>query len=148
MSSQIQNPQKETMEQNEKVVRRLIEEGFNKANFSAVEEIISPDAQEHQRFDPPLPAGPAGTKALIIGLRSMFPDLKLTIEDAAVVGDKVWVRMVARGTNNGSIMGKPPTGKKMEIDVFDVCRVKGGKIVEHWGVLDQLGMLEQVGILQ
>jgi len=77
----------------------------------------------------------------------MFPDIRLTIEDEAAVGDKVWIRMRARGTNNGSIMGKPPTGKKMEIDVFDVCRVKDGKIVEHWGVPDQLGMLEQVGIL-
>ena len=45
-------------------------------------------------------------------------------------------------------MGKPPTGKKMEIDVIDVCRVKDGKIVEHWGVPDQLGMLEQVGIIE
>ena len=78
----------------------------------------------------------------------MFPDLRLTIEDTTVEGDKVWISMRARGTNNGSIMGKPPTGKKMEIGVFDVCRVKDGKIVEHRGVPDQLGMLEQVGIVE
>jgi len=129
-------------------VRRLIDEGFNKGNFSAVDEVVSIDMTEHQRFDPPLPPGSIGTRALIRGLRDMFPDLKLTIEDLSVEGDKVWIRMRAKGTNLGSIMGKPPTGKQMEIDVFDICRVKDGKIVEHWGVPDQLGMLEQVGIIE
>jgi predicted ester cyclase len=148
MSSQLQDLEKETRKRNEKVVRRLIEEGFNNGNLSAVDEVISPDMQEHQRFNPPLPRGPKGTKAVINSLRSMFPDIRLSIEDIAVDGDKIWIRMRARGTNNGSIMGRSPTGKKMAIDVFDVCRVKDGKIIEHWGVPDQLGMLEQVGIIQ
>jgi predicted SnoaL-like aldol condensation-catalyzing enzyme len=144
VTSQLQDFEKEKVN----VVRRLFEEGFSKGNLSVVDETVSRDLLEHQRFDPPLPRGPEGTKALISGLRSMFPDIKLVIEDTAVEGDKVWVRARARGTNNGSIMGKPPTGKTMEIDVFDVCRIKDGKIIEHWGVPDQLGMLEQVGILE
>jgi predicted ester cyclase len=129
------------------VVRRLIEKGFNQGDFKTVDEVISPTMQEHQRFDPPLPPGPAGTRVLIRSLRSMFPDIKLTIEDSTVQEDKVWIRMRARGTNNGSVMGKPPIGKKMEIDVFDICRVKDGKIIEHWGVPDQLSMLEQIGVV-
>jgi predicted ester cyclase len=143
------NQSKDIEERERKVnpVRRLIEEGFNKGNLSAVDEIISSDMQEHQRFDPPIPHGVVGTKILITSLRSMFPDIKLTIEDTAVEGDKVWIRMRARGSNSGSIMGNPPPGKKMEIDVFDLCRIKEGRIVEHWGVPDQLGMLEQVGIM-
>jgi len=147
VSSQ-QEMEKETREKSVKVVRRLIEEGFNKGNLSAVDEIVSINMKEYQRFDPPLPSGSAGTKALITGLRGMFPDLELTIEDIAVEEDKVWIRMRARGTNKGIIMGKPPTGRQIEIDVIDVCRVKDGKIVEHWGVPDQLGMLEQVGIIE
>jgi predicted ester cyclase len=148
MTSQQEMLEKETREKNVNVVRRLIEEGFNKGNISAVDETVSVNMKEYQRFDPPLPSGSAGTKALIRSLRGMFSDIKLTIEDTAVEGDKVWIRMRARGTNTGSIMGKPPTGKKMEIDVIDICRVKDGKIVEHWGVPDQLGMLEQVGIVE
>lgn len=147
MSSQKLDLEKER-ERNVSVVRRLIEEGFSKGNLSVVDETISSDLEEHQRFDPPLPRGPAGTKALIMGLRSMFPDFTLTIEDTTVEGDIVWARSRARGTNSGSIMGKPPTGKKMEIDVIDVSKIKDGKIVEHWGVPDQLGMLEQLGIVQ
>ena len=148
MTNQLQDFEKETRKRNEDVVRRLIEEGFNKGNLSAVDETVSPDMIEHQRLDPTLPSGRDGTKALILGLRSMFPDIKLTIEDTAAEGDKVWIRMRSTGTNKGGIMGKPPTGKKMEIDVFDVCRIREGKIVEHWGVPDQLAMLEQVGIIE
>jgi predicted ester cyclase len=143
MSSRLQES-----EINVRVVRRLIEEGFSKGNMSSVEETVSNDLVEHQRFNPPLPKGSAGTKALIHGLRSMFSDFTLTIEDAAVQGDNVWIRSKARGTNDGIIMSKPPSGKKIEIDVFDVCRVKDGKIIEHWGVPDQLSMLEQVGFMK
>jgi len=138
--------EKEMTEKRMSVVRRLIEEGFNKGDLSAVDETVSDNMKEHQRFDPPLPSGSKGTKALIGGLRGMFPDLTLSIEDTAVEGDKVWIRMRAKGTNTGSVMGRPPTGKKMEIDVFDICRIRDDKIVEHWGVPDQLGMLEQIGI--
>jgi predicted SnoaL-like aldol condensation-catalyzing enzyme len=148
MTGQQEVLERATRQENVNVVRRLIDEGFNEGNRSAGDETVSVNMKEYQRFDPPLPPGPAGTKALIGSLRGMFPDLKLTIEDIAVEGDKVWIRMRARGTNEGSIMGKPPTGKKMEIDVIDICRVKEGKIVEHWGVPDLLGMLEQVGIIE
>jgi predicted ester cyclase len=148
MPYQLQGNSEKESERNVNVLRRLIEEGFNRGNLSAVDETVSPSLVEHQRFDSPLPQGPEGKKALIGSLRGMFPDIKLAIEDTALQGDKVWIRMKARGTNSGSIMGRPPTWKGMEIDVFDVVRVRDGKIVEHWEVPDQLGMLEQVGIIQ
>jgi len=135
-------------ERNLKVVRRLLEEGFGKGDLSVVDETVSQNFLEHQRFVPPLPAGAAGMKALISGLRKMFSDLEFRIEDIAADGNKVWTRNRAKGTNSGGIMGKRPTGKKMEIDVFDLCKLENGKIVEHWGVPDQLGMLEQIGFLQ
>ncbi len=52
--------------------------------------------------------------------------------------------MKARGTNSGSIMGRPPTGRKLEIDVIDIGRFSDGKMVEHWGVPDQIGMMEDL----
>jgi predicted ester cyclase len=64
-----------------------------------------------------------------------------------VDGDVVWTRNRATGTNDGSFLGNPPTGKPMSIDVFDVLRVVNGKIVEHWGVPDRLGVLFQLGLM-
>jgi predicted ester cyclase len=132
------------MEENRRAFRRLIEEGFNKGNLSVVDELFASGFREHQRG---ASDGPDGVKDLIRGLREMTPDVALTIEDMIEDGDKVWARMTARGTNTGQIMGRPPTGRTYTIDVIDICRFKAGKIVEHWGVRDQLGMLQQLGLV-
>ncbi len=89
----------------------------------------------------------AGVEETIRTLRRWFSDFELVIEDLVADGDMVWARNRARGVNTGSVMGHPPTGKPMEIDVIDIARLKGGKIVEHWGVPDQLGLLIQLDLL-
>jgi predicted ester cyclase len=132
------------MEENKKAFRRLIEEGFNKGHLSVVDEIVASEFKEHQRG---ASDGPDGVKDLIRGIRQMTPDVALTIEDMVADGDKVWARMTARGTNTGQIMGRPPTGRAITMDVIDICRFKAGKMVEHWGVPYQLGMLQQLGLV-
>jgi len=129
---------------NESIYRRLIEEGFNQGNLAVVDELFAPDAREYQRGSED---GPAGAKKTITYLRSVFPDFKITIDEVVVVGDKVWARQKGGGTNLGSFAGHPPTGRKAFIDVIDVCRIEGGKIVEHWGVPDQLGMMMALGLI-
>ena len=64
-----------------------------------------------------------------------------------VAGDTVWTRNVATGTNDGPYMGHPPSGRTFRIYVFDVMRVLGGRVVEHWGVPDRVGVLVQLGAL-
>jgi predicted ester cyclase len=128
---------------NEANYRRLIDEGFNQGNLSVVDELVAPGAVEHQRGGGR--DGLEGAKKTINFLRTAFPDFKLTIEDLVVDGDKVWARQRGGGTNLGSFMGRPPTGKTAFIEVFDVCRFQDGKMVEHWGVPDQLGMLTKLG---
>jgi predicted ester cyclase len=123
-------------------VRRLIEEGFSRGDLSVVDEVVAPDCIEHQRG---LKPGADGVKDTISTLRRWFDDFSLTIEDAAVVGDMVWLRNKGRGIHAGSIMGNAPTGRAVEADVYDVVRVRDGLIVEHWGVPDQLGLLIQIG---
>ncbi len=79
--------------------------------------------------------------------RMEVADELLTIEDLAVDGDRVWARQRGGGTNRGSFFGHPPTGKTGFIEVFDVVRFVDGKMVEHWGVPDQLSMLIQLGLV-
>jgi predicted ester cyclase len=129
---------------NEAIYRRLIEEGFNEGNLAVADELVSPDAREHQRGSDD---GPPGVKKTISYLRSAFPDFKLTIDEVVVSGDKVWARQKGGGTNLGSFAGHPPTGRKAFIDVVDICRIENGKIVEHWGVPDQLGMMMALGLV-
>jgi predicted ester cyclase len=109
-----------------------------------VDEVISPHYQEHQ---PGVGQGSDGVKGTIRFLRGVYPDLTLTIEDMTADGDKVWGRIRARGTHRGPLMGQPPTGRRIEIDVIDVCRFADGQMVEHWRVPDRLTQLEQLGLL-
>ena len=131
--------------ENERVFRRLIEEGFNKGNLSALDELFAPHFVEHQ--DGFVPPNVEGVKGAIVSLRTPFPDLRLTIEETIASGDKTWARITARGTHQAPFMGRPPTGKSFAITVIDICRFENGKIVEHWGVADRLSMLAQLGLL-
>ncbi len=130
-------------EQNKAVLRRVIEEGFNKGNYAALDALFTPDYKEHQ-FS--LKTTLEGFKEDIRYLRTGFPDFHLTIEDITANADTVWIRMTARGTNLGPFMG-PPTGKPITITVMDVCRFENGKIVEHWGVPDRFAVMAQLGLI-
>ena len=131
-------------EENVKNFRRLIEEGFSRGDLAVVDELVAPLCVEHQRG---LKPGAEGVKDTIRTLRSWFSDFQLSIEDLNADGDKVWSRNLGRGTNTGSVLGRPPTGKPVQVDVIDIARFEDGKIVEHWGVPDQLGMMLQLGLL-
>jgi len=131
-------------EANKNLFLKLIEEGFNRGNLSVVDETVSRDAKEHQRGNED---GSEGTKEVISTLRGWFPDFSMWAEDIVTAGDKVWALFRATGTNLGPVMGRPPTGKRMNINVIDVVRFKDGKIVEHWGVPDQFGMMLQLGLV-
>jgi len=137
------------MAQNPEVlVRRLIEEGFNEGNLDVVDELISPEMAEHQNFGPDHAPGAEGVKAVIASLRRAFSDFHLAIDDLAVDGEVVWLRMTGTGINDGSFMGHAPTGRAMRTDVFDTLRVEDDRIIEHWGVPDRLGTLFQLGLAQ
>jgi predicted ester cyclase len=126
-------------------MRRLIEEGFGRGDLSVIDELIAQDVVEHQRGNR---SGRDGAKEVAQSLHRWMSDFSLTIEDLVVDGDKVWTRNRARGVNTGSIMGNPPSGRTVEVDVFDVGRFEDGLLVEHWGVADQLGTMLEIGALK
>jgi predicted ester cyclase len=132
----------------EAVVRRLIDVGFSRGRLEVAEELIAEDCLEHQDYGPNHARGPEGVKAVIASLHRAFPDYRLSIEALCVQGDLVWTRNVATGTHHGPFFGYAPTGRSMRVTVFDVLRVVGGKVVEHWGVPDRLGALVQLGVLE
>jgi predicted ester cyclase len=129
------------------VVRRLVEQGFNQGNIEVVDELEATEYVEHQRLAPGVPPTRDATRAIMQDLRGGFPDFHLAIEEIDATGDRVWLRMRATGTHRGQFMGSAPTGRRMSVDVMDVVRLTGGKIVEHWGCPDQLAVLEQLGLL-
>jgi steroid delta-isomerase-like uncharacterized protein len=145
MESDMQNDP--TVAGPEAVLRRLIDEGFSQGLLDVADDLIADDLIEHQNFGPNHAPGAEGVKAVIASLRRAFPDFQLTVQEMATDGDVVWSRNIGSGTNDGSFMGHPPTGRQMRIDVIDIVRVRDGRIVEHWGVPDRLGVLQQLGLM-
>jgi steroid delta-isomerase-like uncharacterized protein len=134
-------------EQNKALVVRFVEELFNKGNVGIVGEIFAPDFIEHEQLPPGMPSGREGVKVLASVLRSAFTDFKATIEDMLAEDDKVVVRMTWSGTHKGEFMGVPATGKRVSIGVIDIIRITNGKVVEHWGQMDAMGLMQQIGAI-
>jgi predicted ester cyclase len=132
-------------ESNIESARRLLTEAFSKGDYAVIDEIVAADFVEHQNGAQG--SGPEAVRRIASGLRASFPDLRLEIEDVVATEDAVWTRVRGRGTDTGGVAGRPPTGRRIEVDVIDIVRFRDGKMVEHWGVADRLGMLQQVGVV-
>jgi predicted ester cyclase len=134
----------ETETSNEQLFKILIEEGFSKGDVTVFDKHTSQDFVEHQYgFSPP---GVEGVKNAIKSLHSAFTDFSMVIEDMVINDNKVWGRMTARGTQTGQFGPILPTGKTFEITVIDIMQFNDGKLIEHWGVPDRLGLMEQLGM--
>jgi steroid delta-isomerase-like uncharacterized protein len=132
-------------EQNKRLVRRDIEEVWNRANYGLVDELVASDYAGHQ---PRSEAnGREGYRRFFATLRAAFPDLRFTIEDEIAEGDRVVTRWTARGTHEGAFQGIPPTGKPGVVTGITIKRLADGKIVEGWTTVDELGMLQQLGVI-
>ena len=134
-------------EQNKEQMRRVIEEVMNRGNVSLADELLAPDFVEHEALPPGIPGGREGVKHLTTAFRSAFPDFKATIDDMLAEGDKVVVRTTWSGTQQCEFMGVPPTGRCVSFGVIDIVRFSGGKAVEHWGQMDTMGMMQQLGAI-
>lgn len=102
------------------------------------------------RHDPGLPfevRGPAGVKQLHDVLMPAFPDMKLPLEDFVAEGEKVLVRLRVQATHTGPFGAMAPTGRKIDIGVLDLFQIRDGVLIEHWALLDNLGMMKQLGAI-
>ena len=84
---------------------------------------------------------------MIANLRAAFPNLQCTIEDEIGQGDKLAAHWTVRGTHEGTFYGNLPTGRTVEVPGFNFARIAAGQIVENWVFMDQMGMLQQLGIV-
>ena len=130
-------------EENKVLSRRVIEEIFNKQNLALADELIDANFIDHgMGFK-----GPEGFKQFVTTFISGFPDIRLTIDDMVAEGDKVAMRLTARGTHKGDLMGIAPTGKQVTMSGILIQRIAGNKMAEGWLVNDNLGMMQQLGVV-
>ncbi len=134
-------------EENKALVRRVYEEAINRGNMAVVDELNSPNYVAHDPGFPQPVRGPEGLKQYFLVFRSAFPDVHITIEDMIAEGDTVVTRQTSRGTHQGDLMGIPPTGKQIAVTGMAIHRLANGKFVESWINADNLGLLQQLGVI-
>lgn len=136
-----------TAEDNVRTYRRWFEEAYGAGNLDLADELYSPDYVTHA-VGPDLPPTLEGLKRFVGGLRAGFPDLSGRVETVVAEGDRVAGRLVMGGTHTGSLFGIPATGKTATVGVMVIARFdEAGKWVEDWACWDQLGMLQQLGVI-
>lgn len=133
-------------DQNKTLVRRFVEEAQTRHNLAAVDECLAPDFVDHS-VPPGLPPDREGVKMQFTMFFNALPDLRAIIHDQIADADKVVTRKTLRGTHQGDLLGIPPTGKIVDIEVIDILRVKDGKITDHWNNVDRLGLMQQLGVI-
>jgi predicted ester cyclase len=133
-------------EQYKTALENLIQEGFNKKNLAAFDAYFSPALMDHA-LPPGLPAGLEGRKIFASAFMTAFPDIHIHIEDAVAEGNKLVARWSAHGTHKGDLMGVAPTGKEVSINGTAIDRFEDGQSVEHWEIIDQLGLMQQLGVI-
>jgi steroid delta-isomerase-like uncharacterized protein len=135
-----------SIEENKTLLRQFIEEVFHKRNLEMVERFMAVNIIDHD----PLPVeatGSEGQKQFFALFLHAFPDFHVTVNDLIAEGDKVVAHQTFQGTHQGDFLGLAPTGKQFSITGIDIIRVDEGKIVEHWSMVDNLGMMQQLGAI-
>jgi len=135
------------MTTNTKLAERIPLEVLNNGNFGLIDELMATDYVDHVA-QPGVPPTREGFKQFAKEFKTAFPDLRYTIVDAIESGDRIVHYLTASGTMKGDFLGMPATGKRATWTEIHIGRVANGRLAEHWGVVDQLGMLVQLGIVQ
>jgi steroid delta-isomerase-like uncharacterized protein len=120
---------------------------INAGDIDGFGQSLCDDFIEHE-VTPGLAPGKAGVLQFFRSNRDAFPDLRMDAEDVLVDGDRVVARVRLTGTNRGSFMGMPATGKAVDVRLIDIIRFgDDGLAHEHWGVVDTLAMMQQLGVV-
>lgn len=130
---------------NRALVRRFYDEVLNEGKTMLIDELAIASYDEHD----PLPGQREGLEGLKDRVTMLVEGLAptFTIEDVVCEADRVVVRWTNRARHVGTFLGIPPTGRTCAIAGIDIYRVEGGKLAEHWHVIDQFAMLQQLGLL-
>ena len=136
------------MSEHNKAVAKRFYDAWNNRDLDAFDEIIAPDAVDHDSQNPFREMrGPAGVKRTAGMYHSAFSDGRFQVHEQLADGDFVVTRWTGTGSHDGELMGMPPTGKSVEIAGITIDRIADGKIAESWTCFDTLGMMQQLGAI-
>jgi predicted ester cyclase len=134
--------------ENNEVVREFFDSAWNKG--VVLEELLSSDAIDHSFVGGKTKSEPGSEsfKQIVAMFHRAMPDIQATVLDEIFVGDKCVQRWSLTGTDTGGVMGMPASGKSLTFTGTTTVRMNDeGKIAERWANVDELGLLQQLGVV-
>jgi steroid delta-isomerase-like uncharacterized protein len=126
---------------------RRIYDLLSEGDIDGFAEHLAADVVEHEEL-PGLEPSKDGITQFFHAYRAAFPDLRMEVEDLLASGDRTVARVRATGTNQGDFMGMGATGKPIDVQLIDIFRFgDDGLVHDHWGVMDSLTMMQQLGLV-
>jgi steroid delta-isomerase-like uncharacterized protein len=136
------------MTKNKQLVDDFIQDLFTKGDLGAVDRYLDPAFVNNDPPYPGAPEGPEGMRQAAAMFRAALPDWHSDLDQLVQEDDIVVERFTASGTHTGAeLMGVPATGRTIVLAGINVFRIADGRIVERWGMLDELGLLRQLGLV-
>ena len=130
-------------EDNKTLVQQFFDQIVNQRNVAALDQFVAPNAVNHT-----VPAGlPQGPSQFLSLHFTAFPDVKATVVDLLADGDKVVALVSIHATHQGAFRDISATGKSFTVMGINIFRIVNGKMVEHWGMADRIGALQQLGVV-
>jgi steroid delta-isomerase-like uncharacterized protein len=127
--------------------QRRLYELLNAGDIEGFGALLADGFVEHEET-PGLAPTKEGVLEFFRMYRAAFPDLRMDPEDVLGSGEKVVARVRATGTHTGEFTGMPATGKSIDVQLIDIMRfAEDGLVREHWGVVDMLTMMQQLGVV-
>ena len=137
-----------SIQENKEFARRWNEEIWGQQNTDIIDDLVAEEFVGHDASRPEPVRGPDGVREVVKMLFSAFPDTQVDLEEIVAEDDRIAMRITASGTHEGEFMGIEPTGEEMEVMVMSFQRIEDGKAVEEWQIIDTLGMLQQLGVVE
>ncbi len=130
---------------NEETMRRLVDEVINNKCLAVIDDIIHPDyvyrtpGQELH--------GRQAIRGLFTDYQAALPDLHVKIDDLICTDKQAVLLFTLTGAHENELMGIPATGRQVNINGMTCSRFENGQIIEEWELLDQLTLLQQLGMV-
>jgi predicted ester cyclase len=130
-------------EDNAELIRNLHGALLSERSVDVIDDFFAEGFVSHNN-PPGFPPGVDGVKQFFGMFRDAFPDAAVTIDELLVDGDRVAVATTLTGTHEGELMGMAPSGRSVSITGIDMVRIERGRIVEHRGLTDTVGLMRQL----
>src|SRR4051812_3860511 len=135
-----------TPAENKQIARRYIEQILNAGNFGIADVLLASDFVF--RNPPVVARGAREFQTAIETVRAAFPDIHFTVHDEFAEDDRVAVRWTVTGTQRGTFLGHPASGRTIDVTGINIFRIADGKIHDIWVNMDRLGEAEQLGWIE